>query len=63
MSTNLPIALITRARYVAIPMFDDAIRLRINQVHVVQVNGEVHAVPGADDGLWCRPCANVGAFD
>ena len=53
MSTNLPIALITRARYVVIPMFDDAIRLRINQVHVVQVNGEVHAVPGADDGLWC----------
>tara|TARA_B100000470_G_C19658272_1_gene331930 strand:+ start:673 stop:777 length:105 start_codon:yes stop_codon:yes gene_type:complete len=34
-------------------MSDDAIRLRINQVHVVKVNGEVHAVPGADDGLWC----------
>ena len=46
-------ALIIRVRYVAIPMSDNAIRLWLNQVHVVQVSGEVHAVAGVHDGMWC----------
>ena len=45
-------ALITRFRFVVTPMSDDTTCLRIYQVHVVKVDGELHAVTGSDDGLW-----------